>query len=122
MDSADRAASWCASGTGVSSRDDSYRAVVTGARIARPGRAEVTLPPSTTVSPAMMTVGIPADGMVGVLVGGAIDHGCRIEDRQVGVGARRVMRPFFAIAGVRRSRRRAGSSVMRRSASISGTT
>ena len=35
----------------------------TAARIARPGRAAVSSPPSTTTWPAMTTNGIPADGM-----------------------------------------------------------
>ncbi len=36
----------------------------TGARIARPARAFVTSPASTTISPPMITYGIPAAGIV----------------------------------------------------------
>ena len=55
--------------------------------MARPGRALVSSPRSTTTWPPTTTYGIPAEGMAGILVRGAVDDRRRIEESQVRVGA-----------------------------------
>src|SRR4029453_19255435 len=92
-----------------------------GARTARPGLAAVTLPPSTTGWPPTITYGIPRDGIV---ASSYVDRSMTVAGSNTvrSASAPTLMRPLFAIAGVRRSSRRAGSSVIRRTASTSGTT
>ena len=92
---------------------------VEGARIARPGRAVVTLPLSTTTWPTDDHVRNARRGNRRVFVRRSIDDGGRIEDRQVGVGADARRGPSSPSPGTRASRRCAGSSVIWRSASIS---